>query len=147
MQDIFTRMRTRPNLRDERESCILVCKIPLLARALGLKAKARPSARATMGYLVYNLQLCLSMCHSERQANVVRNPDPLFSTNYNIICKIIIYSRVVYKIPYRRARLAECAREQRYLAYKSSRCLNQRPISRARVPSFLSSRYTRNESG
>ena len=31
----------------------LVCKIPLLARALGLKA-ARPSARATIGYLVYN---------------------------------------------------------------------------------------------
>ena len=32
----------------------LVCKIPLLARALGLKAEcARPSARATIGYLVY----------------------------------------------------------------------------------------------
>ena len=31
----------------------LVCKIPLLARALGLKA-AMPSARATIGYLVYN---------------------------------------------------------------------------------------------
>ena len=30
-----------------------VCKIPLLARALGLKAAARPSARATIGYLVY----------------------------------------------------------------------------------------------
>ena len=29
-----------------------VCKIPLLARALGLKA--RPSARATLGYLIYN---------------------------------------------------------------------------------------------
>ena len=32
---------------------LIVCKIPLLARALGLKA--RPSARATIGYLVYNL--------------------------------------------------------------------------------------------
>ena len=32
---------------------MIVCKIPLLARALGLKA-ARPSARATIGYLVYN---------------------------------------------------------------------------------------------
>ena len=31
-------------------SCF-VCKIPLLARALGLKA--RPSARATIGYRVY----------------------------------------------------------------------------------------------
>ena len=31
----------------------VVCKIPLLARALGLKA-ARPSTRATIGYLVYN---------------------------------------------------------------------------------------------
>ena len=30
----------------------VVCKIPLLARALGLKA-ARPSTRATIGYLVY----------------------------------------------------------------------------------------------
>ena len=35
---------------------ILVCKIPLLARALGLKA--RPSARATIGYLVYNIHSC-----------------------------------------------------------------------------------------
>ena len=43
----------------------VVCKIPLLARALGLKAyaaarhsayaAARPSARATIGYLVYNI--------------------------------------------------------------------------------------------
>ena len=32
-----------------------VCKIPLLARALGLAA-ARPSARATIGYLVYKGQ-------------------------------------------------------------------------------------------
>ena len=31
----------------------LICKIPLLARAPGLTA--RPSARATIGYLVYNL--------------------------------------------------------------------------------------------
>ena len=31
---------------------IIVCKIPLLARALGLSA-ARPSARATIGYIVY----------------------------------------------------------------------------------------------
>ena len=36
---------------------ILVCKISLLTRALGLKAAAaiRPSARATIGYLVYNV--------------------------------------------------------------------------------------------
>ena len=35
---------------------IFVCKKPLLARALGLKAKAaKPSARETIGYLVYNL--------------------------------------------------------------------------------------------
>ena len=34
-------------------SC-LVCKIPLLARALGLKAK-----RATIGYLVYNIMSCV----------------------------------------------------------------------------------------
>ena len=33
---------------------LLVCKIPLLARALGLKAAPRPSACATIGYLVYN---------------------------------------------------------------------------------------------
>ena len=31
---------------------LVVCKIPLFARALGLKA-ARPSARATIGYIVY----------------------------------------------------------------------------------------------
>ena len=30
-----------------------VCKVPLLARAFGLKA-ARPSARETIGYIVYN---------------------------------------------------------------------------------------------
>ena len=29
----------------------VVCKIPLLARALGLKAAARPSARATIEYI------------------------------------------------------------------------------------------------
>ena len=29
---------------------MLVCKIPLLARSLGLKAAARPSVRATIGY-------------------------------------------------------------------------------------------------
>ena len=35
-----------------------VCKIPLLARALGLKAAAaRPSARATIGYLVYKIPI------------------------------------------------------------------------------------------
>ena len=34
----------------------VVCKIPLLARALGLAA--RPSARATIGYLVYNKKGC-----------------------------------------------------------------------------------------
>ena len=35
-----------------------VCKIPLLVRALGLKAEAaRPSARATIGYLVYKASL------------------------------------------------------------------------------------------
>ena len=33
---------------------LIICKIPLLARALGLKAVTRPSARATIGYLVYN---------------------------------------------------------------------------------------------
>ena len=38
-----------------RARCLFVCKIPLLARALGLKA--RPSARATIGYLVYKLSL------------------------------------------------------------------------------------------
>ena len=38
MQDSFARARTRP---------MLVCKIPLLAR------RTRPSARATIGYLVY----------------------------------------------------------------------------------------------
>ena len=32
--------------------CNFVCKIPLLARALGLNAK-----RATIGYLVYKVQL------------------------------------------------------------------------------------------
>ena len=35
----------------------IVCKIPLIARALGLKAEAaRPSARATIGYLVYKFR-------------------------------------------------------------------------------------------
>ena len=37
--------------------CIFVCMIPLLARALGLKAATRPSARATIGYLVYNMHI------------------------------------------------------------------------------------------
>ena len=36
---------------------LFVCKIPLLARALGLKAATRPSARATIGYLVYNMHI------------------------------------------------------------------------------------------
>ena len=31
----------------------IVCKIYFLVRALGLKAATRPSARATMRYLVY----------------------------------------------------------------------------------------------
>ena len=50
----------RPSISDHnfkaRSSILLVCKIPLLARALGLKAEhtaARPSARATIGYLVH----------------------------------------------------------------------------------------------
>ena len=39
---------------------LIVCKIPSLARALGLKAEqnyaaARPSARATIVYLVYKV--------------------------------------------------------------------------------------------
>ena len=33
---------------------VIACKIPLLARAFGMRAEAaRPSARATIGYLVY----------------------------------------------------------------------------------------------
>ena len=41
-------------------SHVVVCKIPLLARALGLKAyaAARPSAIATIGYLVYKSRGC-----------------------------------------------------------------------------------------
>ena len=42
----------------------LVCKIPLLARAIGLKA-ARPSARATIGYLVYNDRTSTSILHTK----------------------------------------------------------------------------------
>ena len=34
----------------------VVCKIPLLARRTRPKAAARPSARATIGYLVYKVQ-------------------------------------------------------------------------------------------
>ena len=37
---------------------IVVCKIPLLLRALVLKAAARPSARTTISYLVYNGYWC-----------------------------------------------------------------------------------------
>ena len=33
----------------------VVCKIPFLTRTLGEKAAARPSARATIGYLVYKV--------------------------------------------------------------------------------------------
>ena len=47
-------VRTYPSAPalDSRVICsLLVCKKPLLARALGLKAM--PSARATIGYLVY----------------------------------------------------------------------------------------------
>ena len=48
----ITRIETHTwqlQIRNARGS--VVCKIPLLARVLGLKA--RPSARATIGYLVY----------------------------------------------------------------------------------------------
>ena len=51
-----------------------VCKIPLLARALGLIKAARPSARATIGYLVYNLSLraskisCIQACVATNQS-------------------------------------------------------------------------------
>ena len=34
-----------------------VCKITLLARRIRPNAAARPNARATMGYLVYNMEL------------------------------------------------------------------------------------------
>ena len=49
----------------------VVCKIPLLARALGLKAAARPSARATIGYLVYNTgdNCQQNSQHTKNQAN------------------------------------------------------------------------------
>ena len=42
------------------EGHILVCKIPLLARALGIKAE-QPlgQARATIGYLVYMSRTCM----------------------------------------------------------------------------------------
>ena len=33
----------------------VVCKIPFLTRTLGKKAAARPSARTTIGYLVYKV--------------------------------------------------------------------------------------------
>ena len=42
---------TCPTLGSANVDLMVACKIPLLARALGLKA--RPSARATIGYLVY----------------------------------------------------------------------------------------------
>ena len=34
-----------------------------------------------------------------------------------VIVLLLVVILIVYKIPYRRARLAECAREQRYLEY------------------------------
>ena len=49
---------------------MLVCKILLLARALGLKAyaAARPSAHATIGYLVYkpSARTSKSILHTKR---------------------------------------------------------------------------------
>ena len=44
-------------------SKLFVCKIPLLARALGLAA-AKPSARATIGYLAYNKNFQTSWCQT-----------------------------------------------------------------------------------
>ena len=65
MQYTFARARddggilyTIQDTRSENIWFSLVCKIPLLARALGLKAEhaaTRPSARATIGYLVYKV--------------------------------------------------------------------------------------------
>ena len=47
------------NFRDLLDKCLeFVCKIPLLACALDLKAAARPSSRATIGYIVYKSWIC-----------------------------------------------------------------------------------------
>ena len=59
----------------------LVCKIPLLARALG--RKARPSARATIGYLVYKYS-----------TNDIYRLDCYSNLGFSVSCHIrIIYLR------------------------------------------------------
>ena len=60
-------------------NCI-VCKIPLLARALGLKADARPSARVTIGYLVYNklralVQMLSNFINLDEEVHIMYSPN------------------------------------------------------------------------
>ena len=82
-----------------KDTFALVCKIPLLARALGLKA--RPSARATIGYLASNLS-------SAARPRARARDDRVYCKKVNICIQDLLSSH---------ARLAECTREQRYLAY------------------------------
>ena len=87
---IFNRLRlpARASQPAGRAGGLLVCKIPLLARALGLKAEAaRPSARATIEFLVYKR----------------------FALTSALFC--------IQNTLSSRACLAECAREQRYLMH------------------------------
>ena len=51
----------------------LVCKISLLVRALGLKAANRPSARATVGYLVYKICSCSPLTDHWTQDSLGQN--------------------------------------------------------------------------
>ena len=60
----------------------VVCKVLLLARALGLKAEhaaARPSARATIGYLVYNIVCCKICDRKSESANFIKYASLMFA--------------------------------------------------------------------
>ena len=59
--ELLTKSLDSVNMLSIQECLQLVCKIPLLARAL---AAARPSARATIGYLVYKFAAWFKMCSS-----------------------------------------------------------------------------------
>ena len=98
---IFTEQRTTTAL------CLLVYKILLLARVLGLKA-ARPSVRATIGYILYNAPSHSALRH------VV-----LISCTLEYYLGTYLYTR--YPNVARHAR-PSASREQRYIAYKVHMC-------------------------
>ena len=65
--------------------------MPLLARALGLKAECKPSARATIGYLVYK-HLYKSLEIHMKENNKLNNANILFlRKNNNSMSSCLIY--------------------------------------------------------